>query len=156
MSAKINIGEETPRLIAGGLVAHYSLEEMQDRRRLVLCNLKPRNLVGFRSHWMVMCAARHLEKEKVVCVTPPEGAQIGERITFEGLIGEPFSPAQVEKKKVLMVLGEDMKTDDKGIAKWKEYELQTSKGPCTASVNQWRHLTKETRWSGEELEKMTT
>ncbi|CAH0487598.1 unnamed protein product [Peronospora farinosa] len=133
---EINVGEERPRVIASGLVAHYSLEEMQNRRVLVLCNLKPRNLVGFRSHGMVLCAVVQLENEneKVVLVTPPEGAVIGERITFDGLQGEPISPAQVEKKKVLLVLGEEMKTDDKGIAKWKEHEFQTSKGPCTASV----------------------
>ncbi|KAH7473985.1 Methionine--tRNA ligase, cytoplasmic [Phytophthora ramorum] len=134
---EIDVGEDAPRQIASGLVYHYSLEEMQDRRVLVLCNLKPRNLVGFRSHGMVMCAAVPLEdgKEKVAFVTPPEGAKIGERITFEGLSGEPFSPAQVEKKKVLTVLGDDMKTDDNGVAKWKEHEFGTSAGPCTAPVN---------------------
>ncbi|KAG6975764.1 hypothetical protein JG688_00002066 [Phytophthora aleatoria] len=134
---EIDVGEDEPRHIASGLVYHYSLEEMQDRRVLVLCNLKPRNLVGFRSHGMVMCAAVPLgdDKEKVAFVTPPEGAKIGERITFEGLTGEPFSPAQVEKKKVLTVLGDDMKTDDNGVAKWKEHVFGTSAGPCTAPVN---------------------
>ncbi|KAG3206838.1 hypothetical protein PC128_g513 [Phytophthora cactorum] len=134
---EIDVGEDEPRHIASGLVYHYSLEEMQDRRVLVLCNLKPRNLVGFRSHGMVMCAAVPLGdgKEKVAFVTPPEGAKIGERITFEGLTGEPFSPAQVEKKKVLTVLGDDMKTDDNGVAKWKEHVFGTSAGPCTAPVN---------------------
>ncbi|KAG3114029.1 hypothetical protein PI125_g6801 [Phytophthora idaei] len=134
---EIDVVEDEPRHIASGLVYHYSLEEMQDRRVLVLCNLKPRNLVGFRSHGMVMCAAVPLGdgKEKVAFVTPPEGAKIGERITFEGLTGEPFSPAQVEKKKVLTVLGNDMKTDDNGVAKWKEHVFGTSAGPCTAPVN---------------------
>lgn len=134
---EIDVGKGVPRQVASGLVHHYSLEEMQGRRVLVLCNLKPRNLVGFRSHGMVMCAAVSLEdgKEKVAFVTPPEGAKIGERITFEGLTGEPLSPAQVEKKKVLTVLGDDMKTDDNGVAKWKEHEFGTSAGPCTAPVN---------------------
>lgn len=134
---EIDVGEEAPRHIASGLVYHYSLEEMQDRRVLVLCNLKPRNLVGFRSHGMVMCAAVPLEggKEKVVFVTPPESANIGERITFENLTGEPFTPAQVEKKKVLAALGDDMRTDDHGIAKWKDHVFTTSAGPCTAPVN---------------------
>lgn len=70
---EIDVGEDAPRQIASGLVHHYSLEQMQDARVLVLCNLKPRNLVGFRSHGMVMCAAVPLEdgKEKVAFVTPP-------------------------------------------------------------------------------------
>jgi aminoacyl tRNA synthase complex-interacting multifunctional protein 1 len=134
---EIDVGEDAPRQIASGLVHHYSLEEMQGRRVLVLCNLKPRNLVGFRSHGMVMCAAVPIEggKEKVAFVTPPEGAKVGERVAFEGLTGEPLSPAQVEKKKVLAVLGDDMKTDDSGVAKWKEHVFGTSAGPCTAPVN---------------------
>ncbi|GMF35895.1 unnamed protein product [Phytophthora fragariaefolia] len=134
---EIDVGEDAPRQIASGLVHHYALEQMQDARVLVLCNLKPRNLVGFRSHGMVMCAAVPLEdgKEKVAFVTPPEGAQVGERVTFEGLAGEPFSPAQVEKKKVLAVLGDDMKTDADGVAKWKDHVFGTSAGPCTAPVS---------------------
>lgn len=35
----IDVGEEEPRAIASGLVPHYSLEEMQDRRIIVICNL---------------------------------------------------------------------------------------------------------------------
>ncbi|GLE01670.1 hypothetical protein PINS_up010504 [Pythium insidiosum] len=133
---EIDVGEDAPRQIASGLVYHYSLEEMQDRRILVLCNLKARNLVGFKSHGMVMCAAVPTEdgKEKVAFVEPPADAAIGERIVFEGLTGEPFTPAQVEKKKVLVNIGEDMKTDANGIATWKGHVFQTSAGPCTAPV----------------------
>ncbi|RLN54725.1 hypothetical protein BBJ29_006083, partial [Phytophthora kernoviae] len=133
---EIDVGEDEPRQIASGLVHHYSLEQMQNRRLLVLCNLKPRNLVGFRSHGMVMCAAVSTEdgKEKVAFVDPPADAKIGERVMFEGLTGEPFTPAQVEKKKVLVALGDDMKTDENGIAKWKENVFGTSAGPCTAPV----------------------
>lgn len=46
----IDIGEAEPRAIASGLVNHYSLEEMQGRRLIVVANLKPRNLCGFRSN----------------------------------------------------------------------------------------------------------
>jgi aminoacyl tRNA synthase complex-interacting multifunctional protein 1 len=51
---------------------------MQDHRVLVLCNLKPRNLVGFRSHGMVMCAAAPVAdgKEKVKFVEPPADAKV--------------------------------------------------------------------------------
>lgn len=40
---EIDVGEESPRLIASGLVPHYSLEEMQGRTVVVMCNLKVRN-----------------------------------------------------------------------------------------------------------------
>jgi aminoacyl tRNA synthase complex-interacting multifunctional protein 1 len=129
-------GEDAPRQIASGLVHHYSLEEMQGRRLLVLCNLKPRNLQGFKSHGMVMCAAIPIEggKEKVAFVDPPADAAIGERIIFDGLSGEPFTPAQVEKKKVLVNLGDDMKTNADGVATWKGHAFLTSAGACTAPV----------------------
>ena len=40
---EIDCGEESPRQIASGLRPHYSLEEMQCRRLLVVSNLKVRN-----------------------------------------------------------------------------------------------------------------
>lgn len=40
-------------MIASGLRAFYSLEEMQGRRVIVLANLKPRNIGGFKSNGMV-------------------------------------------------------------------------------------------------------
>ena len=45
---EIDIGEEVPRQIASGLAKHYTLEQMQDRAVIVVANLKPRTLVGFK------------------------------------------------------------------------------------------------------------
>ncbi len=50
---EIDIGEPEPRCIASGLVPHYSLEEMQNRRLIVIANLPPKKLVGFKSQGMV-------------------------------------------------------------------------------------------------------
>ena len=59
---EIDIGEaEGPRAIASGLVPHYTLEEMQGKRLIVVANLKPKNLVGFKSFGMVLCAAKMKE-----------------------------------------------------------------------------------------------
>ena len=46
--------EEGPREIASGLRGHFSLEEMTGRRCLVVCNLKPAKLRGFKSNGMVL------------------------------------------------------------------------------------------------------
>ena len=52
---EIDIGEpEGPRAIASGLVPHYTLEEMQNRRLIVIANLPPKKLVGFKSQGMVL------------------------------------------------------------------------------------------------------
>ena len=45
---EIDVGEEVPRQIASGLAKHYTLEQMQDRAVIVVANLKPRTLVGFK------------------------------------------------------------------------------------------------------------
>jgi methionine--tRNA ligase beta chain len=54
---QVDLGEETgPREIASGLREHYTLEEMQDREVLVVCNLKAAKIVGFVSNGMVLAA----------------------------------------------------------------------------------------------------
>eukprot|EP00752_Nemacystus_decipiens_P008304 g7423.t1 len=116
---EIDVGEGAPRNIASGLVPHYSLDEMKGRRVIVMCNLKPRNLKGFKSQGMVVCAVQALEegKEKVELVAPPAGSTIGERLSFEGLAGGPFEPvsaAQMEKKKVLEKILPELATDGEG------------------------------------------
>ncbi|CAN0399962.1 unnamed protein product, partial [Hapterophycus canaliculatus] len=50
---EIDLGEGTNRMIASGLRAFYTLEEMQGRRVIVLANLKARNIGGFKSNGMV-------------------------------------------------------------------------------------------------------
>ena len=132
---EIDCGEEKPRQIASGLRAHYTLEQMQGQRLLVVSNLKAKKLVGFPSHGMVLCAAEKKEDgtEKVEFVEPPAGAELGEIIKFEGLPDpEPFSGAQVEKKKVFQACAEGMKTTDEGIAAWNGHVFMTSAGPCKA------------------------
>ena len=34
------MGEDAPRQIASGLVPYYSIDDMKDRRVVVMCNLK--------------------------------------------------------------------------------------------------------------------
>ncbi|KAL7552162.1 hypothetical protein ACHAWF_015378 [Thalassiosira exigua] len=54
---EIDVGEDSGhRQIASGLREHYTLEEMQDRKVLVVCNLKAAKIVGFSSNGMVLAA----------------------------------------------------------------------------------------------------
>ena len=136
---KINVGETeedgSPKLrqIASGLREHYSLEDMKDRKVLVLCNLKPQKMLGFESNGMVLAAATE-GKTLVELVAPPEGAELGERVTIADLTGEPWSAAQVKKRKVLeAVMAAGWKINDHGIATWKEGVMETKAGPCRVS-----------------------
>ena len=128
---EVDVGEDKPRQIASGLRPFYNLEEMQGRTVLVLCNLKARNLVGFPSHGMVMCASND-DHTKVEFAVPPEGAKIGERVVFEGHDGEPEAENKVAKKKMFEKLAPDLKTNSDGVIEWKGAASKTSAGPCKA------------------------
>eukprot|EP00937_MAST-01D_sp_MAST-1D-sp2_P003215 g3215.t1 len=136
----VDIGEVTgARQIASGLRDHYSLEQMQGRRVLVLANLKPRKLQGFASNGMVLCAAA-ADGSKMEFVEPPAGAAPGERVYCEGLSGEPLEPNKVVKRdrktkltpldRVLAKLA----TGTGGQAQWDGKPLLTSAGPCAAAT----------------------
>ena len=128
---EVDVGEDKPRQIASGLRPFYKLEEMQGRTVLVLCNLKARNLVGFPSHGMVMCASND-DHTKVEFAVPPEGAKIGERVMFEGHDGEPEAENKVAKKKMFEKLAPDLKTNADGVIEWKGATSKTTAGPCKA------------------------
>ena len=78
---EISCGEDEPRQIASGLRPHFTLEQMQGQRLLVVANLKAKKLVGFKSHGMVLCAAEpdasHLSGERSIRRWP--AATTGER-----------------------------------------------------------------------------
>ena len=129
---QIDLGEEGgPREIASGLRGHYTLEEMQDRKVLVVCNLKAQKLVGFMSNGMVLAAK---SDDKVELVEPPADAPVGERVVIEGLSGEPWSSTQVKKKIIFDVVAQDLKTNDEAVATWDGKVIQTSAGPCKAAT----------------------
>ena len=129
---EIDVGEESPRRIASGLRAHYSLDELVGQRVLVLCNLKARKLVGFESHGMVLCASDN--EGKVKFVEPPDGAAVGDRITAVGFDGEPATENQVIKKKMLEAIFPDLRTDADGIVTFRGVPLSTSAGPCKPNL----------------------
>ena len=135
---EIDIGEaEGPRAIASGLVPHYTLEEMQGKRLIVVANLKPKNLVGFKSFGMVLCAAKENEdgSEKVEFVDPPADAPIGSRVIVEGMeLYDGLSGAQVEKQKIFEKVAAALKTNEEtGVAEYKGNKLVVEGcGECTA------------------------
>jgi len=82
---------------------------------------------------MVLCAAQSNEdgSEKVEFIEPPEGAPLGEVVTYDGLPApSPFSPAQVEKKKVFAACLDGMKTNDECVGTYNGHVFMTSAGPC--------------------------
>mmetsp|Transcript_18454 Transcript_18454/g.42724 ORF Transcript_18454/g.42724 Transcript_18454/m.42724 type:complete len:112 (-) Transcript_18454:51-386(-) len=104
---------------------------MQDRMVLVVCNLKAAKLAGFSSSGMVLAAKLD---DKVELVTPPDGSEIGERVTIAGLSGNPFSAAQVKKKKIFDVVAKTLRTNADCVATWNDGALETKAGKCTTAT----------------------
>ncbi|KAM6565373.1 hypothetical protein CsatA_024501 [Cannabis sativa] len=128
---EIDVGEGQPRTVVSGLVKFIPLEEMQNRKVCVLCNLKPANMRGIKSQAMVL-AASNSDHTKVELVDPPKSAQVGERITFPGFEGEPDDVLN-PKKKVWETLQVDLHSNTELVACYKDIPLTTSAGVCTVS-----------------------
>lgn len=93
------------RTVCSGLNGLIPLEEMQDRKIIAVCNLKPVAMRGIKSAAMVLAASPRLKqgeednhKGPVELVTPPADAKAGERVIFEGWAGEPEGVLNPKKK----------------------------------------------------------
>jgi methionine--tRNA ligase beta chain len=134
----VDIGEDEPRQIASGLKPYMNVEDLEGRMVLVLANLKARNLAGFPSHGMVLCASNE-DHTEVKFVSPPVDAKIGERVTvpdfdFEGEEGAPFAENKVGKKKVFENLAPFLVTNKYGVPEFLGRPFVTSAGVCTSPI----------------------
>ncbi|THV54367.1 hypothetical protein BGAL_0028g00220 [Botrytis galanthina] len=93
------------RTVCSGLNGLVPLEEMQGRKVVVVCNLKPVKMRGIKSCAMVLAASPRLKEGEedhhagpVELVTPPAEAKAGERVFFEGWQGEPEGVLNPKKK----------------------------------------------------------
>jgi aminoacyl tRNA synthase complex-interacting multifunctional protein 1 len=131
---EIDLGTET-RQIASGLRPFYkSGADLEGQLVLVLCNLKSRNLVGFPSHGMVLCAS-NADHTAVEIVSPPADSVLGERVLFDGFEqgGAPEPENKVAKKKIFEKVAPDLKTDATGQVVYKGALAKTSVGVVKAS-----------------------
>jgi aminoacyl tRNA synthase complex-interacting multifunctional protein 1 len=137
------------RTVCSGLNGLVPLEEMQDRKVVVVANLKPVTMRGIKSAAMVLAASPRPpageevshKKEYVELVAPPEGAKAGEKVFFEGYEGTP--EAQLNpKKKVFEQIQPGFKTTedqtvafDRDLAGWTgEGEKGKAKGEAVAKL----------------------
>jgi aminoacyl tRNA synthase complex-interacting multifunctional protein 1 len=93
------------RTVCSGLNGLVPLEEMQGRKVIVVCNLKPVKMRGIKSCAMVLAASPKLKEGEedhhagpVELVTPPADSKAGERVFFEGWKGEPEGVLNPKKK----------------------------------------------------------
>ncbi|KAH6723177.1 hypothetical protein BKA61DRAFT_585956 [Leptodontidium sp. MPI-SDFR-AT-0119] len=105
------------RTVCSGLNGLVPLEEMQGRKVVVVCNLKPVKMRGVKSCAMVLAASPRLKEGEedhhagpVELVTPPADAPAGERVYFEGWKGEPEGVLNPKKGRVWETIQPGFKT----------------------------------------------
>lgn len=93
---------KTVRTVCSGLNGLVPLAEMQGRKIVAVCNLKPVTMRGIKSAAMVLAASPKNDESHagpVELVNPPADAPAGERITFQGWSeGEPEKQLNPKKK----------------------------------------------------------
>jgi aminoacyl tRNA synthase complex-interacting multifunctional protein 1 len=98
---------QVTRTVCSGLNGLIPLEEMQGRKVIVVCNLKPVTMRGVKSAAMVLAASPRPtgdEKEDhghggpVELVSPPADAKAGEPVYFEGYEGKAEGVLNPKKK----------------------------------------------------------
>ncbi|KAF2152354.1 nucleic acid-binding protein [Myriangium duriaei CBS 260.36] len=93
------------RTVCSGLNGLVPLEEMQGRKIVAVCNLKPVTMRGIKSAAMVLAASPRLKEGEVdnhagpvELVDLPAEAKAGERVYFDGWQGEPEGVLNPKKK----------------------------------------------------------
>jgi len=92
------------RTVCSGLNGLIPLEEMQNRKIVAVCNLKPVTMRGIKSAAMVLAASPRVaegedsHKGPVELVNPPTDSKAGDRVFFEGWEGEPDGVLNPKKK----------------------------------------------------------
>lgn len=92
-----------------------------------MTNLKPAKMRGIASEGMIMCAST---PEKVEIIVPPEGVNVGDRVTVTSYPGDPDAVLN-PKKKVWESVQPDLKINEEGVATYKgEVWNAGGKGIC--------------------------
>jgi tRNA-binding EMAP/Myf-like protein len=130
---KVDIGDPGgPRTIVSGLVKYCCEEILQNRKVIVLCNLKPRKLKGIESYGMLLCASNE-DHSQVEPIAPPEGCEIGQLMTFEGHLSAPIDPGN-RASKAFDKVADDLYVNVRGEATYKGIPMMSPKGPCTSTL----------------------
>ncbi len=142
------------RTVCSGLNGLIPLAEMQNRKIVAVCNLKPVTMRGIKSSAMVLAASPRIaegevdnHKGPVELVDPPKESKAGDRVFFEGWEGEPEAVLNPKKKIWETIQPGFTTTDELGVGfdvgvvpqlsgegadkKTGVAKLRTKEGPCS-------------------------
>ena len=121
------------RTVCSGLNGLVPLDDMQKRKVIVVCNLRPVNMRGIKSAAMVLAASPRLKegevddhKGPIELVQPPGDAIAGDRVEFEGWEGEPEGQLN-PKKKVFETLQPGLTTSSDGVVSFDSDVVEATK-----------------------------
>ncbi|XP_062207277.1 methionine--tRNA ligase, cytoplasmic-like [Phragmites australis] len=129
---EIDLGDGNVRQVVSGLAKYCSLDELVNRHVVLITNVKPGKLRDVMSSGLVLCASTQ-DHTVVEPLIPPEGAKVGEHISFAGIDGKPEDVLN-PKKKQLDKITPHLRTDENGIATFKGIPFTTSAGSCRSSI----------------------
>merc|ERR1712179_838693 len=127
---EVDVGEEKPRTVISGLVKFIPENEMQNRKAIMLCNLKPAKMRGIMSEAMVMCAST---PDKVEILSPPENSKPGDLVYVEGYERQPDTQLN-PKKKIFEACAPDLKIDINKIATYKGVPWTVNGKRCSSQT----------------------
>lgn len=143
----IDINQESTIQVCSGLVPFIPIEQMSQRRVVVVTNMRNRKLRGEVSQGMILAAeSSKSEGERmkgagetgetnntiVEPVDPPKSSIVGERLYFDGL-DKKFEPPKL-KDKVWEFLQPKLATNEKGQVVFEDKVLRGEKEEDYASV----------------------
>ena len=130
---RVDVGEAAPRQVVSGLVKHIPIEQMANRRVVVLANLKPSALRDVESQAMVLCG-KAADGSKMELVEPPEGVPPGERVVCAGHEEAPEQQLNPKKKIWEKLVQPTLNTSSDCVVRAGELPFMTSRGPCTVKT----------------------
>ncbi|KAL0452647.1 UNVERIFIED_CONTAM: putative methionine--tRNA ligase [Sesamum latifolium] len=96
---EIDVGEAKCRQVVSGLAKYCMPEELTNRRVVLITNVKPGKLRDVMSEGLVLCASNQ-DHTVVEPLRAPEGAKVGECVTFAGHDGKPEDVLNPKKKQL--------------------------------------------------------
>lgn len=130
---EVDVGEASPRLIASGIRAFYSAEQVLGRKVVVLTNLKERSLAGFKSQGMVLAAST--EDHGTVRLLEAPDVPPGTRVLVPNVdVVDPATPAQMAKKKIWEKASVLLRTNAEGVVCWHGFPVVADTLNCRAEL----------------------
>lgn len=77
---QVDVGESEPRQIVSGLVPFYTVEDLMNKKIIVLTNLEPAKFKGEESNGMLLCA-ENTDENTCVFLTVEKDAKVGAIVT---------------------------------------------------------------------------